>query len=54
MFFLSMANSQTTKKCAYVIGIFTEIFSCMSSITAEKITFPPLHFGLTDGNTSNL
>ena len=30
------------KRCIYVIGIFTEIFSCLSLIAAEKITFPLL------------
>ena len=39
-------NVQT--RFANVIGIFTENFSCLSSIAAEKNTFTSQRYGLTD------
>ena len=33
---------------AYIIGIFSKNFSCLSLIGAEKITFPPLCLRRTD------
>ena len=47
-------ETSPTDKTIYThfILIFTENFTSLSSITAEKIPFPQYHHGLTDGQTN--
>ena len=40
MFFEAWPIEEQTKQCEHALGIYTQNFSCLSPIVAEKTKFP--------------